>query len=610
MYKRLFYLLSTYLLFFSLFTLETPLFLLYHWNLSSQAGLAGCLHAISSGIPMNLSMAGYCTAIPALLLLASVFFSGRIFSVILKICFFTVSAFISLVFIADLELYSIWRFRIDATVLAYVGSPSGVVASISAWKAACLTAAVALWTYGQFYLLNRCISAPAARMKPSGRKLSESLGLLLLTGLMFIAIRGGVGASTMNVGKVYFSENMYLNHAATNPVFSLLSSITKTYRHFDRQYRFMPEEEATAVFRELMFTPSPADSIPSLLKTARPNIVLVLLESFGAGVMEPLGGLKGVTPSLNRLSEEGLFFRKMYAGSFRTDRGMVAVLGGYPAQTNMSIIKYPAKNQHLESVPATLTKNGYHTQYLHGGDVDFAYIRSFLVSQKVTDIVRDSDFPMKERMNKWGAPDHITFPRLIQLIREEKREPYMKMFLTLSSHEPFDVPVKKFDDPYVNSVAYTDSCLGAFVSELKAMPEWDNLLLIFVPDHFTVFPKNIQYNSPEKHEIFMLWAGGALNVSGNVDRICSQVDIAATLLSQMRIDASPFIFSRNIFDPRYEDFAFYDFPDGFGAINALGQVVYDCSSNAVVLQSGRQTDTLLVQGKAFLQKLYDDIERR
>ncbi|MDR2626983.1 MAG: LTA synthase family protein, partial [Dysgonamonadaceae bacterium] len=312
MYKRLLYFVLTYLLFALLFTLETPLFLLYHGKLSAQAGFAGCLQAAGHGIAMNLSVAGYFSAIPGVLLFVSVFFRGHVFSHILKIYFLAVSAFISLILIADLELYSFWRFRIDASVLAYIASPTGVVAGISLWKVFCLAVVAALWTWGQFFLLNRCVSTPAARMKPSGERVAEPFLLLTAMGLMFIAVRGGVTASTMSVGKVYFSENMYLNHAATNPVFSILSSITKVYKDFDKQYNFMPEEEATAVFRDLMPAPSPADSLPVLLKTSRPNIVLILLESFGAKLMEPLGGLKGVTPNLNRLSGEGLFFRKMY----------------------------------------------------------------------------------------------------------------------------------------------------------------------------------------------------------------------------------------------------------------------------------------------------------
>jgi phosphoglycerol transferase MdoB-like AlkP superfamily enzyme len=610
MYKRLIYLLSTYLIFTALFILETPVFMLYHWGMSARAGLADCLQAVVHGIPMDLSVAGYCTILPALLLLASVFAGGRICAGILKIYFLAVSLFIAVIFISDMELYTFWRFRIDATVLAYITSPSGVVAGISLWAVAGLAIVATLWMSIRYYFLNRWVAVPLSRLNASRRKITEPVFILLLMGVMFVAIRGGVTTSTMNVGRVYFSENMYLNHAAINPVFSVLSSITKVNKNFDKQYNFMPEAEAGDIFRSLMFEPSPPANIPQHLNTTRPNIVIVLLESFGAKLMQPLGGLPGVTPNLNRLSDESLFFRKMYANSFRTDRGLLAVLGGYPAQTNMSIIKYPKKNQHLESIPATLSKNGYHTSFLYGGDVDFAYMKSFLVSQKVTDIVRDADFPVKELINKWGAPDHITFPRLLRLIREERREPYLKIFLTLSSHEPFDVPMQRFDDPYINSIAYTDSCLGVFLAELRETPAWDNLLLVLVPDHFTVYPRTIQYNSPERHEIFMIWAGGALKNAGTVDRICSQIDFASTLLSQMQIDASPFIFSRNIFDPHYEDFAFYDFPNGFGTINTSGAVVYDCNSHTIVRQDGLQTDRLLLRGKAFLQKLYDDIERR
>lgn len=610
MYLRILYLLITYLLFVLLFVCEDPFFLIYHWDLSAQAGFADCLRSIWHSLPMDLSIAGYCTALPALLLLLSVFFRGRVFAFLLKVYFLIISLLTTIIFVADMELYSFWRFRLDATVLAYIGSPSGVVAGISWWKVFGLVCLTGGWAWMQYFLLNRWIVKPVACLEQSQRKWTEPVFILLLMGVVFVAIRGGVTTSTMNVGKVYFSKNMYLNHAAINPVFSVLSSLQHISRDFDKQYNFMSEEEAVAVFQGLMFEPSPADSLPVLLKTDRPNIIWIIMESFGAKMMEPLGGLKGVTPTLNGLSEEGLLFGRMYANSFRTDRGLLAVLGGYPAQTNMSIIKYPEKNQHLESVPATLTKQGYHTSFLYGGDVDFAHMKSFLVSQQVTDIVRDSDFPVTELLNKWGAPDHITFPRLLQLIREEKCRPYLKMFLTLSSHEPFDVPMHKFEDPYVNSIAYTDSCLGIFISELKATPEWDNTLLILVPDHFVVYPKSISYNAPERHEIFMIWAGGALNYTGKVDRICSQVDIASTLLGQLHIDASPFIFSRNIFDPRYTDFAFYDFSNGFAAINTRGQVVFDCNDNAIVMEEGEQTDSLLMQGKAFLQKLYDDIERR
>ena len=58
----------------------------------------------------------------------------------------------------------------------------------------------------------------------------------------------------------------------------------------------------------------------------------------------------------------------------------------------------------------------------------------------------------------------------------------MKMFLTLSSHEPFDVPMNRLEDKYLNSIAYTDSCVGDFVEKLKRLPVWDNTLIVFIPN--------------------------------------------------------------------------------------------------------------------------------
>lgn len=598
----------TYLIFTVFFVLGKPVFLFYHWKESASKGLWECLAAMWHGLPMDLSVAGYFTALPAVVLLASVFVSPKVCGMILKVYFLVVSALIAVLFVPDLELYSHWGFRIDSTVLAYIGQPAEALASISGWAVVGFVLLTVLTAAIQYYIVNRFVARPVARLKRSRHFILEPLSLLLLMGVMFVAIRGGVTTSTMNVGRVYFSESMYLNHAAVNPVFSMLSSFKRNDR-FDEQYRFMDDEVATEVF-EKAFLPlaSPRDSIPSLLKTDRPNVVFILLESFGSAVSALLGGEEGATPHLDSLAAEGALFNRMYANSFRTDRGIVSALAGYPAQPTMSLIKYPKKSERLQSIMSALKAVGYRTSFLYGGDVDFASIKSFFVNQKVTDITRDTDFPVSELLNKWGAPDHITFERLLQQIQEDKGDsPYMKTFLTLSSHEPFDVPYAHFEHPYVNSVAYTDSCLGDFVDKLRQLPQWDNTLLVLVPDHAMKYPEAVDYFAPERHGIFMIWAGGAVKKPAVVPSICSQADIAATLLGQLNIPAGDFIFSRNVLDPAYKELAFYSFPNGFGVISPQGYVVYDCNSGNVLSRQGENTDELVVDGKAYLQKLYDDI---
>jgi phosphoglycerol transferase MdoB-like AlkP superfamily enzyme len=606
--KRIKLLVSTYFLFVLFFTLQKIIFLLYHWNESSQETFGNLWGVISHGVQMDLTVAGYVTILPLLILLLSVCFTGKWFARVLQWYFGIISALIAIIFISDMVLYSYWGFRMDDTVLGYIVKPKESMASVPYWMLFIGIAAMGIIGYGQYYLLKRWVIKTFLKLRKSAYRIIESIIIVLLAGVMFIAIRGGVFDSTMNMGRVYFSENMYLNQAAVNPVFSLLYSMNHS-ENFAEQYRFMDDEDAHKIFNQLMSYEKNAPE-ESLLKTTRPNIIFILLESFGADIMEPLGGEKGVTPNLNQLAEESIFFTKMYANSFRTDRGLVATTGGYPAQPNMSIIRNANKCNSLKSIPQTLFEEGYKTSFLYGGDVDFAGMKTYLVSQKVTDLTSYYDFPSKEQTARWGVPDHFSFKRFSEQINDQKEEPYFKMFLTLSSHEPFDVPYKKFKHPYLNSAAYTDSCLGVFIDDLKKSKHWENTLVILVPDHKMGYPEGIANFAPERHAIFMVWAGGAIKKPVRVDKFCSQTDIAATLLSQLHIDYSDFPFSKDILNPTAPEFAFYTFKDGFGMVNPDGTTVFDNTSGKIISQTGGNNEKALQEGKAYLQCLFDDIAQK
>lgn len=305
---------------------------------------------------------------------------------------------------------------------------------------------------------------------------------------------------------------------------------------------------------------------------------------------------------------ERVFFTNLYANSFRTDRGVVSAVAGFRLQPNMSLLKYTNKMQKLNSIPKSLVDNGYSASFMYGGDVNFAQIKTLFVTQKVTDITTDTDFPVNLRLTKWGVPDLYTFEKLYRDVTEEKKEPFIKMFLTLSSHEPFDVPVTKFKEPYFNSVNYTDSCIGEFINKLKKSPQWKNTLVVFIPDHNMRYPKNVGHYDPYRHHSFMLWVGGAIKEPYKVNRLCSQVDAAATLLAQLNINTEGFTFSKNILNPTVKEFAFYTFPNGFTMMSNNGRVSYDTDGKTRLLNEGVAADSLLMQGKAFLQRLYDEMD--
>lgn len=611
MKSRIFQLLKIYVGFVLLFIVQKPLFMLYHYDLFREVSLSEWGRVMLHGLPLDFSMAGYLTLIPVVLLLIAIWMPGRWVRKSLHIYVAFINIFLAVIFVSDLELYTHWGFRLDATPLFYLSSPSNAMASVPTAMLFLVPVMIVIcWATMTFFLKKLIPGVPCREFNVEKKRFSQTLLCILILGVLFIPIRGGFTVSTMNIGKVYYSADMVLNHAAINPAFSLFTSLTKQ-TDFSKQYRFMEEEKASDLFTPLQ--EQPADTlVQSVLKTDRPNIILIVLESFSGVVTGPLGGDPNITPNLNALFEEGIGFTNFYANSFRTDRGLVSLLSGYPAQPTTSIMKYPSKTQSLPSISGSLRKAGYDLTFLYGGDADFTNMRSYFRGAGFDRIISDRDFPVGDRLSKWGVNDEKTFSYLLSDIRNHPREqePFFKMFLTLSSHEPFDVPFRKFEDPYLNSVAYTDSCLGAFIGELKQMPVWENTLVVLLPDHCMRYPYDVENHDPVRFHIPMVWAGGALQQSKQVDRYGSQIDLAATLLSQLNLSDSAFTFSKNLLNPHNRDFAFYTFKDGFGMLDQSGTLVFDCESKQKLIRNSPDSDSLENSGKAFLQCLYDDLGRR
>lgn len=611
MKNKLYTLLKIYAAFTLIFALQKPLFMLYHYSLYKGCAISEWLKVIFNGLPLDFSMAGYLTVIPVLMTLISIWYEGKWLRKALHGYFTVINLFIAVIFISDLELYSYWGFRLDSTPLFYLKSPANAAASVPM----AMMIVMPLLMLLTWYLLNKLMKRTTDKDKAEEevlllRRITNSVGILLLLGMLFVPIRGGFTVSTMNIGKVYHSANMLLNHAAINPMFSLMTSLTKE-GDFASQYRFMENSEAQQVFTSLTDSHRPVAAEDRLLRIERPNVILIVLESFSAKIVEPLGGIPEVAPTMNRLYSEGVGFTNFYANSFRTDRGLVSVLSGYPAQPSTSIMKYPSKTQSLPSISATLKKAGYDLEFLYGGDADFTNMRSYFRNAGFDRIVADQDFPVADRMTKWGVNDEKTFRYLSESLKNESlKQPFMKMFLTLSSHEPFDVPTSKFDEPYLNSVAYTDSCLGVFLDELKVSPLWDNTLVVLVPDHAMHYPASISISEPGRYHIPLIWTGGAIRQPRLIGDFGSQIDIAATLLQQMQLPYDDFKFSKDMLNTDNRRFAYYTFKDGFGMLKDSAVFVYDCASDRAIIREKNADAETEKEGKAFLQCLYDDLSKR
>lgn len=625
MKERLIGLIQTYILFVCIFILQKPLFILYYSSLYANTSWTDTFQVIWNGLPLDLSLAGYLTAIPGLFFIASAWTLSNTLRRIWNGYYLFISILLAIIFIVDLGLYEYWGFRLDATPLFYFfSSPKDALASISIWQVMGGIAAMIIYAsllYVIFLWIQRGIWR---RMKLPYRRLSVSGVMLLLTGLLFIPIRGGFTVSTMNTGKVYFSSNLRLNHAAINPAFSLMESLSKQ-KDFGKQYRFMEAEQADELMKKLV-DPMVLDStvaIPDTLRTTlftteRPNVILVILESFSSKLMTTLGGEPDIAIQMDNLAKEGILFTNFYANSFRTDRGLVSILSGYPAQPTTSIMKYPRKTQNLPAIAGSLRDAGYQTKYYYGGDADFTNMRSYLMSSGFDAIISDEDFPVSERLSKWGAHDHLVFNRLLEDLKAEVTDssatdnarPFFRTLQTSSSHEPFEVPYRRLANDRLNAFAYTDSCVGDFVKRFRELPQWKNTVMILVPDHVGAYPEYLDNMTVSRYQVPLLMVGGAISKPRRIDVYGSQHDIAATLLAQLSLPHQEFTFSKDMLNPASPHFAFFAVPDAFGMVTPDNQLIFNCEANAVALDEGTAKGKNLLPGKAYLQKLYDDIAKR
>lgn len=625
MKERLIGLIKTYILFVCIFILQKPLFILYYSSLYAGTSWTDPFKVIWNGLPLDLSLAGYLTAIPGLLFIASAWTLSKALRRIWNGYYFFIAILLAVIFIVDIGLYEYWGFRLDATPLFYFfSSPKDALASISIWQVLGGIVAMILYAsllYALFLWIQKGIWK---RMKLPYRRLSVSGVMLLLTGLLFIPIRGGFTVSTMNTGKVYFSSNQRLNHAAINPAFSLMESLSKQ-KDFGKQYRFMEAAQADELIKNLV-DPSVLDStavVPdtlrtTLFKTERPNVIFVILESFSSRLMTTLGGEPDIAVQMDSLAKEGVLFTNFYANSFRTDRGLVAILSGYPAQPTTSIMKYPRKTQNLPAIAGSLRGAGYRTKYYYGGDADFTNMRSYLMSSGFENIISDQDFPVSERLSKWGAHDHLVFNRLLEDMKVEAADttsaenarPFFQVLQTSSSHEPFEVPYRRLANDRLNAFAYTDSCVGDFVKRFRELPQWKNTVLVLVPDHLGAYPEHLNNLSVDRYQIPLLLIGGAVSEPRRIDIYGSQHDIAATLLAQLSLPHQDFVFSKDMLNPASPHFAFFAVPDAFGMVTPDNQLIFNCEADAVAVDEGSTKGKNLLPGKAYLQKLYDDIAKR
>ncbi len=618
--KQLIVFLKVFVAWTLLGTLSKLFFLGVYSDLIPDLGVGDYFAVMRHGLRLDLAIAGYFSALPALILIVAVWCKHQVVRIVWRMWFAVTALLVSIVFIANIVLYGYWGFPLDDTPLLYLKtSPADAVASVNAWQLtgfSLLILALTSCVYLLFDRIGKCAfqsrqdvgKQTSANRTSVKRKSLATVSLLLLTSALIIPIRGGFATGVNHTGTVYYSPNPRLNHAAVNPMFSLFESALH-HEEIGSRYRFMTDAEAQRLFREMTRVALRPDA-----ERHDYNVVLICLESFSKYIMEESGHVHGVVPHLEEYTREGLYFTNFYANSFRTDRALVSVLGGLPAQPTMSVMDRPRVSNSLPSLAGALRKQGYDTHFYYGGDADFSNMRSFLIGTGFARVTDQRDFAGKYVTGKWGVADGPLYERVLEELKAESatmKEPFFKAILSGSSHEPFDVPdYEKLDDPILNAFSYADHCLWTFVEQLRKLPCWENTLVVLVPDHLGAYPRQLDNMQEWRYQIPLVMTGGAVKEARRIPVYGSQIDICATVLGLLGIDHQEFRYSKDLLDVEAPHFAFFSTPDAMGMATDGNFVYYDNIARSTAVSQGSDADSLVVKAKAFLQELYTDLDKR
>jgi phosphoglycerol transferase MdoB-like AlkP superfamily enzyme len=610
MLRRLKFILLQLLAWIAFFELARIIFLLYHHSQTSQLSIQTILLTFVYGLRMDLSMACYLILLPSVFALLSLFLPLFKKPIIYKIYSGLVLFLLLIIVLSDLQIYNEWGYRLDSTVLQYLSSPKEVIASTGHLPVFWILLVFVIVFGGLVLVFKRTIERSIFLLQGTHRKLVSALIIACFIALLIIPIRGGIQMQPMNPSWVYFSSNNFANISALNASWNFFQDVMDKERAIKNPYQFLSSQRSVQIVDSLYRS---SNAHVQLIDTSsgKPNVILIVWESFTSKAAWLTLQGKEVTPNFNRLKKEGIYFSNFYASGDRTHKGMSAIFSGYPALPNTSIIRFPQKSAKLTLMSNLFKQHGYSNTFFYGGDPNYDNYKSYLLHGEFDKITGKDLFSSKDKPTEWGALDGAV-TNYMENDFKNWSQPFFNCWLTLTSHVPYKIPVPPVFNgndettKFLNSVHYTDSIVGSFIERCKQQPWWKNTVVVITADHGIRFPRTGKVINDFR--IPMLWLGGAVekNAGSEVKKLASQIDLSSTLMKQLGLDASPFPFSRDITDSTTVPFTFFSNSIGFGFVQPYSYFIYDVKGKRVREQEGNITSNDINAGAAMQQFIYDD----
>jgi len=369
-----------------------------------------------------------------------------------------------------------------------------------------------------------------------------------------------------------FSSNLVINELGKNGIFSFFTAYRSNELDYDTFYPKLSKKEAYSILKKNLlqnnqkYDSDDWDSIMRITKgenNYRPNIILIVIESFSAEFLSVFGNKDELTPNYEKLAEKSIFFTNMYATGTRTVRGMEALTLSVPPTPGNSIVRRP-NNQKLFSVATIMKEKGYQLYFIYGGDGYFDNMNNFFGGQGFDIVDRDRGNPLSDKIdtrryniqnedvsfeNAWGICDEDIYKQAIICAdkNNQKGKPFFQFVMTTSNHRPYTFPDGKIDLPQGSrnsAVKYTDYALEKFIDEAQNKDWFDNTVFVIVADHCASSAGKWEINI-DKHHIPAIIYNLPVEPQ-KIDRMVSQIDLMPTLFGYLDWNYNTALYGKDI----------------------------------------------------------------
>ncbi len=427
------------------------------------------------------------------------------------------------------------------------------------------------------------------------------LGAISSAGCLLIG-RGGTQPIPINIDSAYFSKNYVVNDVSVNSVYFFMKSFLLFNRsQAGAMFPEVEEKEAKTEVQQLFNYPEKHQHY--LFKSDRPNIIVIVLESWTANGIGSITGVKSAAPYFDKLTREGVLFTRFYATGGTSEIGNSSLFSGYPALPEISVSMQPDKHRKLPSLNQDLKKWGYTSHYLFSGDLKYGNIGGYFMDHGFDEVKDENDFPKGLQRGKLNYYDQDLYRFLMQKI-DQTKPPFMHCAFTGSTHSPYDFPDKGIpnwkgtEQSFMRSMLYADRCLHRFLQACKKKDWYENTVFVLVADHGHASSTLQNPNLGGYFHIPLLIFGEPLKKEWRgkkIDKVGSQADLARTLLYQLKGDYRKYHWSKDLLNPEAPGFALHTINRGYGWISDKGNFSYNMDMKEYL--DNTYSDQLLSQAK-------------